>query len=101
MGEDDTITHEQSPYTLMMRGFLFDEPLAKKVLDGQDINDNGKSGSKRYSCTCYLGKKDQMQQIASILFFMTNPGVESIFKSIYKPTLIEIYAKERCSYRRN
>lgn len=88
MGEDDTITHEQSPYTLMMRGFLFDEPLAKKVLDGQDINDNGKS-KKRYSYTYCLSKKDQMQQIASILFFMTNPGIESIFKSIYKPTLIE------------
>lgn len=89
MCEDDIITHEQSPYTLMMRGFLFDETLAKKVLDGQDINNNGKSNGKRYSYTYCINKKDQMQQIASILFFMTNPGIESIFKSIYKPTLIE------------
>lgn len=88
MCEDDIITHEQSPYTLMMRGFLFDEPLAKKVLDGQDINNNGKSNGKRYSYTYCISKKDQMQQIASIMFFMTNPGIESIFKSIYKPTLV-------------
>ena len=89
MCEDDIITHEQSPYTLMMRGFLFDEPLSKKVLDGQDINNNGKSNGKRYSYTYCISKKDQMQQIASIMFFMTNPGIESIFKSIYKPTLVE------------
>ena len=85
MGEDDVITHEQSPYTLMMRGFLFDETLAKKVLDGKDINSNVKGYRQAYC----LNKKDQMQQIASIFFFMTNPGIESIFKSIYKPTLLE------------
>ena len=80
MSKDPVLT-QQSPIDLILRGFLFDKPLSKKLLDGEqeDID---------YDYD-YMTKMYQISQIASVLFFMTNPGVESVFKSIYKPILLD------------